>query len=120
MVIHHDNPITFFARLNFRNDRRGFGIKRADRRAHLYVIGKTGTGKSTLIETLIRQDLKAGEGLALFDPHGDLVERVLGGMPDRRRGDLIYFNVPDYKNPLGFNPLERVPAEKRPLAASGL
>src|SRR5437867_1272331 len=94
-----DNRITFFARTNFRADRRLFGIRRADRRAHMYVIGKTGTGKSTLIETLIRQNLVAGEGLALLDPHGDLVERVLAGMPDRRRGDLVYFNVPDYKNP---------------------
>src|SRR5216683_39314 len=112
--------ITFFARTNFRNDRRSFGIRRADRRAHMYVIGKTGTGKSTLIETLIRQDLLNGEGLALLDPHGDLVERVLAGVPAHREADLIYFNVPDYKNPLGFNPLESVPAEKRPLAASGL
>src|SRR5437867_941462 len=120
MAAASDHRITFFARTNFRNEQRVFGIRRADRRAHMYVIGKTGTGKSTLIETLIRQDLLNGEGLALLDPHGDLVERVLGGIPERRKADLIYFNVPDYKNPLGFNPLERVPPEKRALAASGL
>src|SRR5207249_8240069 len=120
MTADSDHHTTFFARTNFRNDRRIFGIRQADRRAHMYIIGKTGTGKSTLLETLIRQDVEAGEGLALLDPHGDLVERVLAGIPDERRGDLVYFNVPDYRNPLGFNPLEKVPPEKRALAASGL
>src|SRR5881397_3408909 len=114
------NQITYFARTNFRNEQKTFGIKRADRRAHMYIIGKTGTGKSTLLETLVRQDLAGGEGLALLDPHGDLVERVLAAVPEPRRHDLIYFNVPDVERPLGFNPLERVPPEKRPLAASGL
>src|SRR5713101_3344328 len=112
--------ITFFARTNFRGDRRLFGIRRADRRAHMYVIGKTGTGKSTLLETLIRQDLQDGHGLALLDPHGDLVERVLARIPDRRKRDLISFDVPDVAHPLGFNPLESVPSAKRALAASGL
>ena len=67
-----DNRITYFAQTNFRNEEKPFGIKTPDRRAHMYVIGKTGTGKSTLLETLIRQDLENGEGLALLDPHGDL------------------------------------------------
>lgn len=120
MAAHSDNRITYLARTNFRGDNRIFGIRQADRRAHLYVIGKTGTGKSSLLETLVRQDLEAGEGLALLDPHGDLVERVLARVPESRRDDLIYFNVPDIARPLGFNPLERVPPEKRPLAASGL
>jgi len=64
--------------------------------------------------------MENGEGLALLDPHGDLVEKVLQTVPDRRRGDLIYFDVPDRANPLGFNPLERVAPEKRALAAAGL
>lgn len=115
-----DNPLTFFGRVNFRNDRRIFGIKRRDRRAHMYVIGRTGTGKSTLLETMIRQDVARGDGVALLDPHGDLTERVLARIPEKRQPDLIYFNVPDRKNPLGFNPLERVALEKRALAASGL
>src|SRR5437870_2696465 len=115
-----NNHITLFARTNFRGDRREFGIRRTDRRAHMYVIGKTGTGKSTLLETVIRQDIDAGEGLALFDPHGDLIEKVLNRIPDHRKHDLIYFNVPDQSQPLGFNPLESVSAEKRSLAASGL
>ena len=114
------NHITQIGRTNYRNQHKTFGIRQADRRAHLYVIGKTGTGKSTLLETMIRQDLAAGRGLAVFDPHGDLIERVMAAVPEKRRDDLIYFNVPDRARPLGFNPLERVPTEKRPLAASGM
>jgi len=118
MLTDHSNQIRYFARTNFRNEAKAFGIKRPDRRAHMYIIGKTGTGKSTLLETLIRQDIENGEGLALLDPHGDLVEKVLRAVPDKNKGDLIYFNVPD--NPLGFNPLEKVAPEKRTLAAAGL
>ena len=118
MLGDRDNQITYFAQTNFRNEAKPFGIKKADRRSHMYVIGKTGTGKSTLLETLIRQDIVNGEGLALLDPHGDLVEKVLRAVPDKNKGDLIYFNVPD--NPLGFNPLEKVAPEKRTLAAAGL
>src|SRR5215467_3043399 len=118
MLGDRDNQITYFAQTNFRNGAKPFGIKKADRRSHIYVIGKTGTGKSTLLETLIRQDIVNGEGLALLDPHGDLVEKVLRAVPDKNKGDLIYFNVPD--NPLGFNPLEKVAPEKRSLAAAGL
>src|SRR5437867_3961941 len=106
--------------IDFRDDRRIFGIKPADRRAHTYIIGKTGTGKSTLLENLAGQDIQGGRGLALLDPHGDLVERLIVAIPEKRKGDLIYFNVPNITHPLGFNPLESVPAERRPLAASGL
>jgi type IV secretory pathway TraG/TraD family ATPase VirD4 len=121
MGMHRANSdIARFARTNFHNKHRVFGIKRADRRAHMYVVGKTGTGKSTLIETLIGQDLESGEGLAVFDPHGDLIQRVLSRVPERRREELIYFNAPDPRQPLGFNPLEPVPAAKRPLAASAV
>ena len=115
-----DNTITFFARTNFRNKHETFGIRRADRRAHMYLIGKTGTGKSTLLETMIRQDVDSGQGLALLDPHGDLIEKVLARIPEHRKDDLIYFNVSDPSQPLGFNPLESVSPLKRPLAASGL
>src|SRR5262245_42574212 len=115
-----DNRITYFAQTNFRNEKKLFGIKRADRRSHMYIIGKTGTGKSTLLETLIRQDIENREGLALLDPHGDLVEKVLKAVPEKRRADLIYFNVTDGRNPLGFNPLESLAPEKRSLAAAGL
>lgn len=111
--------IAFFARTNFRNDRITFGIKRTDRRAHMYVIGKTGTGKSTLMETLITQDIAHGEGVALLDPHGDLAARVLASIPEHRRKDLLHFD-PAAPEPMGFNPLESVPPLRRPLAAAGL
>lgn len=120
MSAHPDQRITVIARTNFRNQRRPVGITVAARRHHVYAIGMTGTGKSTLLETMARQDIEAGAGFALFDPHGDLVERVVAAVPDRRRRDLIYFNVPDAANPLGFNPLERVHPSRRGLAASGM
>jgi len=72
------------------------------------------------LETLARQDIGAGQGLALFDPHGDLVEHLLAWMPEERKSDLIYFDAPDGSTPLGFNPLERIPPGKRALAASGM
>lgn len=112
--------ITYFATTNFRNKATPFGIKRKDRRAHMYLLGKTGTGKSTLLRTLIRQDLLNGHGLALLDPHGDLVEQVLAEVPEKKHADLIYFDVTDTSHPLGFNPLESVSTQYRPLAASGL
>src|SRR3989449_1428546 len=115
-----DNRISLLAATNFRNDHRRFGIKRADRRAHTYIIGKTGTGKSTLIANLARQDLVHGEGFALLDPHGDLVEHVLRLVPEARRGDLIYLNVPDTSHPVAFNPLESGQPAVKPLVASGL
>src|SRR5437764_15066690 len=115
-----DNRITALAVTNFRNDRRRFGIKRADRRAHVYIVGKTGTGKSTLIANLARQDLLHGEGFALLDPHGDLAEHVLRLVPEERQGDLIYFNAPDTAHSLAFNPLESGQPALRPLVASGL
>src|SRR5438034_9426949 len=80
-----DSRITFIGRTNFRQDQRIFGIKQADRRAHTYLIGKTGTGKSTLLEVMVGQDIQSGQGVALLDPHGDLVERVLVGLPEDRK-----------------------------------
>jgi energy-coupling factor transporter ATP-binding protein EcfA2 len=120
MPLQNDNGITFFARANYHDKRRVFGIRAADRFAHMYVIGKTGSGKSTLLDTLVRQDIKAGHGLALLDPHGDLVERIVAAVPDARRQDVIYFNVPDTARPLGFNPLERMYPFNTSVAVSGL
>ena len=115
-----NNGITVLGETNFRGQRRRFGIKRADRRAHMYIIGKTGTGKSTLISNLAHQDALHGAGFALLDPHGDLVEQVARLLPEERQRDLIYFNVPDTARPLAFNPLEVNEATSRPLVASGL
>lgn len=115
-----ENEITYFAKTNWRNEGRLFGIKRKDRRHHMYVIGKTGTGKSSLLEILIRQDIHCGQGLALLDPHGDLVERIAVSIPRHRAEDVVYFNAADPAGPLAFNPLDRVAPGKRGLAASGL
>ena len=115
-----EHNVTFFARANYHDKRRVFGIRREDRRAHMYVIGKTGSGKSTLIETLVRRDIEAGNGLALLDPHGDLVERVAAAVPNGRKDDVIYFNVPESSGRLAFNPLEPTLPSNRSLAVSGL
>ncbi len=84
----------------------------------MYCIGKTGVGKSTMLKTMIAQDIERGEGLALFDPHGDLVRDVLGLVPEHRQKDLIYLDVPDTGRVWHFNPLAGVPSKKRALAAA--
>ena len=114
------SEITVFAKTNFRNRPAAFGIRRADRRAHLYLLGKTGAGKSTLLETFMLDDARKGRGFALLDPHGDLVKRIKSCIPESRKDDVIDFDVADAGQPYGFNPLAHVPAGKRPLAASGL
>lgn len=112
--------VTYLARTDFRNDRRLFGIKREDRFSHVYIIGKTGTGKSTLIEAMALQDLERGNGFALVDPHGDLVERVATLIPSDRQSDVLYINAADPAQPYGYNPLRRVRPDRIALAASGM
>ena len=116
----NDNDVTYLARVDFRNDQRVFGIRRRDRRSHMYLIGKTGTGKSTLLANMIQQDIVNGEGLAVVDPHGDLVETVIENVPPSRRKDLIYFDAADSDNTFGFNPLQHVPPQEHALATSDL
>lgn len=115
-----DDPLIFIGRTKWRDHKKPFGLRRGDRRAHMYVIGKTGTGKSSLLEAMIRQDILAGNGVAVFDPHGDLAERLVEWMPETRKRDLIYLNVPDPEQRFGFNPLEGVPPLRRSLAANGI
>lgn len=115
-----DQIITLFAQANFRNHLTTFGIKRSDRRNHLYILGKTGTGKSTLLETLMMDDLRKGSGFALLDPHGDLVKKIKSQIPWSRKDDVIDFDASDLSQPYGFNPLANVAVDKRPLACSGL
>lgn len=91
-----------------------------ERRRHLYIVGQTGTGKSTLFLNLIRQDILAGEGLALLDPHGDLAEAVLAQIPRARSNDLVYINPADIERPIGFNPLSCVPNDLKPIVADGV
>jgi hypothetical protein len=115
-----EDRLIFIGRTKWRDLDKPFGLWPEDRRAHMYVIGKTGTGKSSLLEAMVRQDILAGNGLALFDPHGDLVDRVNAWVPEERRKDVIYLNVPDPEQPFGFNPLENVPPLKRSLVANGI
>jgi hypothetical protein len=112
--------IAIFAKTNFRNEQIPFGIKRADRRGHMYLLGKTGTGKSTLMEALMLDDMRKGRGFALLDPHGDLVKKIKAQIPEDRMPDLIDFDIPNPRQPYGFNPLTNIPENKRALAASGL
>jgi type IV secretory pathway TraG/TraD family ATPase VirD4 len=95
---------------------RTFGIRANDRLQHIYVIGQTGTGKSTLLLQMMLQDIKAGQGFCLIDPHGDVVKEIAKLKPD----GLIEWNVADPNCPYGYNPLSYVQPEYRPLIASGL
>lgn len=113
-------PLIFLGRTKWRDLDKPFGFRAKDRRAHMYVLGKTGTGKSSLLEAMIRQDVLGRNGVALFDPHGDLAERVNAWIPTSRRSDVIYLNVPDPSQSFGFNPLEGVPPLRRSLAANGI
>jgi ABC-type uncharacterized transport system ATPase component len=88
-MTYSDNSVSYFGLINFRNKGTLFGIKQADRLSYMYVTGKTGTGKSTLLETLALQDIVHGRGMMLIDPHGDLAERVVNSVPAHRRQDVI-------------------------------
>ncbi|MFH1426792.1 MAG: type IV secretion system DNA-binding domain-containing protein [Candidatus Kerfeldbacteria bacterium] len=115
-----EQQVTFFAGTNFRNENRRFGIKGDDRRRHMYVIGKTGMGKSTMLENMIIQDIRNGHGLAVVDPHGDLVEKIVDFIPSNRINDVVYFNPADVANPIAFNILENVELEYKNLVSNGL
>lgn len=115
-----NNQITPFAITDYRDIRKIFGLKQKNRRGHMYIIGKTGTGKSTLIENMAISDIRMGWGLALVDPHGDLAERILDFIPEKRIEDVIYFNPADLEHPIAFNPLEKVPRDYHHLVVSGL
>lgn len=100
--------VSFFGETNYRNERKKFGIKRIDRRRHLYIVGKTGSGKSKLLELLLVSDIQNGQGCCLLDPHGDLSEEILKFVPQKRIKDVVYINPVDQDFPIGFNPLEPV------------
>ncbi len=106
MAIDNDKKTTFLARTNFRGMDKVFGIKARDRRQHMYVIGKTGTGKTVLLKNMALQDIRAGHGVGIIDPHGEFVEEVLSQIPPERAKDVVYFNPVDVDYPIGFNVLE--------------
>ncbi|MBU2578804.1 type IV secretion system DNA-binding domain-containing protein [Patescibacteria group bacterium] len=115
---------SFFGRTNyeaaFEEKKFIFGIKRADRRRHIYVIGKSGTGKSKLLELLIRQDIAHGYGVCLIDPHGDLIENILDFIPENRVDDVVLIDPSDINWPVSFNPLKNVSIELKHQVAQEL
>lgn len=115
-----EKNVAYFGRIDFRNKNQLFGIKRTDRRQHMYVIGKTGTGKSAMLHNLIIQDIANGEGVCVVDPHGELVESILRKIPKERLKDVVYFNPADSEYPMGFNVLELPDPKYKHLVASGL
>ena len=112
--------VVFFGKTDFRNSDRIFGIKRADRRQHMYVIGKTGTGKTTLLRNMLIQDIANGEGVCLVDPHGEVVEDLVKMIPKSRMDDVVYFNEGDTYFSNGCNTLETPDPKYKHLVASGL
>jgi len=115
-----DEQITVFGETNFRNQKVPFGIKLDDRRRHVYMIGKTGMGKSETLKHMIYDDIHNGSGLCIVDPHGDLAEEILSYIPAERINDVVYFNPSDINHPIAFNVLEKVDPDYRHLIASGL
>jgi len=109
-----------FDRRRKRHSRPLFSIEEPRRQNHFWVIGKTGVGKSTFLQNAILQDIRAGNGLALFDPHGDIAEAVLALIPPKRRKDVVLFDPTDHDHPIGFNIFDRVPIERRPFVASSV
>ncbi|MFC1646954.1 type IV secretory system conjugative DNA transfer family protein [Patescibacteria group bacterium] len=112
--------INFIARTEFKNRIVTFGIKKNDRRKHIYMIGKTGTGKSTVIANMVINDMRNGEGAAVIDPHGDLCEILLDYVPSYRINDVAYLDPSDLEYPFHLNPLEVKTPEFRDLVASGI
>lgn len=118
--LNDEEQVTYFGETDARNRRLRFGIKRKDRAKHLYAIGKTGMGKSTLLENLAVQDILNGEGLCFLDPHGKSADLLLEYVPEHRIKDVIYFAPFDMEYPVSFNVMEDVGPEQRYLVASGM
>ena len=112
--------VTYIGKVDYRNKQLTFGIKESDRTRHTYIIGKTGMGKSTMLENLAIQDIANGEGLAFIDPHGTTAEKLLDFIPEHRVHDVVYFAPFDTNHPVALNMLERVDPDKRYLVANGL
>jgi CxxC-x17-CxxC domain-containing protein len=120
MNILKEEDITIFGKTNYRGEEKPFGIKSDDRRRHMYIIGKTGMGKSALLRNLVVQDIVKGRGVAFVDPHGETAEEVLRFVPKNRINDVVYFNPSDLEHPVAFNVLEAVDEDHKHLIASGM
>jgi hypothetical protein len=113
-------PNTPIGLSNFRGSTEAFGIQPIDRARHVYIIGKTGMGKSTLLENMLYSDIMSGRGIALIDPHGDLADTILANIPKSRTNDIVLFDPSDTEFPIAFNMLDNPNPELRPIVASGL
>src|SRR3990167_400230 len=125
-VYQHVDPkdVSFIGRTNYEapleSKKYIFGIKRKDRRRHLYIVGKSGVGKSKLLELLVRQDIMYGHGLCFIDPHGDVIEEILKFVPEERIKDVVLIDPSDAEWPISFNPLQKVPPDMKHQMAQGL
>lgn len=115
-----NKEITYLGVTTYRDKNQLFGIKRKDRRQHVYVLGKSGTGKSVLLFNMIIQNIQNGDGVCMVDPHGENVEAVLSAIPPHRMKDVVYFNPADADHHIGFNVLELIDPQYKHLVASGL
>jgi hypothetical protein len=115
-----NDEMTIVGKTNFRGEEKEFGIRQKDRALHMYAIGKTGTGKSTLLKALIIDDICKGRGVAVVDPHGDLIADVMEYIPENRINDVIFFSPADRDFPIGFNLFEKVDPEYKNIVASGI
>ncbi len=114
------NNVTYFASTDCRGEKKPFGIRALDRSRHMYVIGKTGMGKSTMLENMAIQDIQNGDGMCFIDPHGSTASKLLDYVPEDRIKDVVYFAPFDMDRPLGFNVMEDVGYDKRHLVVAGL
>ncbi len=114
------SDINFFAETTYRNIRKKFGIRLDDRRRHFYVVGKTGMGKTAMLQNMAVQDIQQGKGVGFVDPHGEAAEELLDFIPSNRINDVIYVNPADLDFPIAFNVMEKVGLEHRHLIAGGL
>lgn len=119
-IMPSDTDITFIGKCNFRGNDKVFGIQTKDRRQHMYIIGKTGVGKTALLKNIALQDIRAGYGIGIIDPHGEFVEEVLAQIPPERAADVVYFNPVDSEYPIGFNVLEVPDLKYKHLVVSDL
>lgn len=116
----NENKVTPIGITDWRNEKKSFGIKDKDRLTHIYIIGKSGVGKSNLLQNMAISDIQNGKGIAVLDPHGDIAVDLLDFIPKERTKDVIYFNPSDNEFPIGFNPLWNVPESFHHLVASGI
>ena len=112
--------VTVLGRTDYRRQQEPFGLRMDDRRRHVYITGKTGMGKSTLLASMILSDIAAGRGVGLIDPHGELSEQVIARLPARRTNDVVYFDAGDTEYPISFNPLAAHWPDQRQRVASAM